>query len=564
MDPVATSPPHGPFLGGFRGLERKRLPAEIIAGLTLAAVAIPECMGYTRIAGTPIVTGLYTILLPVVAFAILGSSRHLVVGADSASAAIIFAGLSALGIASVKPGSEQWLTLAATIAIATGLLLLMARIVGLGFLSDFLSRTVLVGFLSGVGVTVAVKMIPGVLAVPIPSGGFFLTLYRTAREIPHASLVSLAMALVVIAIAVVPEIFWKRFPGALVAVIFSIAATSIWDLQSHGLTVVGAVPKGLPHLSIPHPGWHLTSQLAGISVSVFLVVLAQGVATSRSFALRHGYEVDENADLVGLGAANIAAGLTGTFPVNGSPTKTAVADDAGARSQMALLVMAAVVLLMLVFATGLLADLPDAALNAIVLLIGVRLIDIQGLLRIHRFRHTEFYVAVATAFVVMVFGVRDGIITAIVLSILDNVRHSYHPRDFVLVHEDGQWKPEKPARGLETEPGLIVYRFGAELFYANAERFASEVVDLVATAPHQVRVLLLDAAAITYMDYTGWQTTLDVYRRLKNSGVRVIVTHVDEHVRHEMKRYRLLDELGTDNVYDTMSAALKAAGYRRP
>jgi len=312
-------------LTAIRPYDRTWLSRDVVAGITLAALAIPEVMGYTKIAGTPVVTGLYTILLPAIAFALLGSSRHLVVGGDSATAAIMYAGIAGLGIAGLQPNTPEWVAFASLSALICGVLLLLARVAKLGFLADFISRTVLIGFLTGVGLQVAAGQVGGMLGVPKPDvsvdvvSGTLITLWDTLKEIDQASGATLAVALGVIATLVVFERFIPAIPGGLVAVVGAIAISWGFDLQAHGVSILGPVPSGLPHIGFPSGiGWDDVWKMLAVSVSMFLVIIAQSAATSRAYAVRYQERFVENDDLVGLGVASLAAGFSSTFAVNGS------------------------------------------------------------------------------------------------------------------------------------------------------------------------------------------------------------------------------------------------------
>ena len=395
-----------PLFDGILPLDRAKLPLDVLAGVTLAALAIPETMGYTKIAGMPVITGLYTILLPIAVFAIFGSSRHLVVGADSASAAILAAGLAGMA----ATGSAQYVALAGLVALLAALYLIIARVVHLGFLADFLSRTVLVGFLTGVGIQVASGQVGGMLGIPEGSGATIRKLWGTLQNIGDTSGWTVAVSIVVAVVILGTKYVEKVIPGALIAVIGSIVASKALDLESHGVATLGPVPSGLPNFGLPDVDWRTDSPaLAATAFSIFIVILAQSAATSRAYAAKFGdRNFDENVDLVGLGVANVAAGVSGTFVVNGSPTKTQMVDGAGGRSQVASLACAGVVLIVLLFLTKPLQYLPEAVLSTVVFLIGIELIAIQGMRRIYRLRIDEFVVAAVTALVVVVRRRRAG------------------------------------------------------------------------------------------------------------------------------------------------------------
>jgi SulP family sulfate permease len=535
-------------------IERSRVPAEALAGLTLAALGIPECLGYAKIAGMPLVTGLYTMLLPMAAFAVLGSSRHLVVAADSATAAILAAALTGLAAA----GSERYVRLAGLAALLTGGLLIAARLARLSFLANFLSRTVLVGFLTGVGIQVAAGQLPDMLGVTAAGRQTLPKLADTVRAFPHVQWADVAVSIAVIVVVVVVRRINRRIPGLLIAVIIAIIVSWAADLASHGVAVVGPVPGGLPSLGLPALGWHDAAALLGVALSMFVVILAQSAATSRAYAVKYEEPFSEATDLVGLGAANAAAALTGTFVVNGSPTKTQIVDSAGGRSQLSQLNAAAVVLIVLVLVTGPLAHLPDAALAAVVFLIAVELIDVKGMRHILATRKQEFAVALLTTVAVVVLGVEYGILLAIIASIIDHLRHSYSPINCVLVKSpEGHWQPVPTGPGARTEEGLVVYRFGTSLYYANASRLVEDVAALVGHGG-PLRWMVIDCAAIGDVDYTASAALLKVVEHVHQHHVHLVLSSVLGPVRQQLDRYGISKALGQDAYFDTPGEALEA------
>ena len=548
------SPRAWPVLQGILPIERSRVPAEMLAGLTLAALGIPAVLGYAKIAGMPLVTGLYTMLLPMAAFALLGSSRHLVVAADSATAAILAAALTGLAAA----GSERYVRLAGLAALLTGAMLLAARLARLSFLANFLSRTVLVGFLTGVGIQVAAGQLPDMIGVTAPGGQTLPKLADTVRALPHVHWADVAVSIAVIVVVVVTRRINRRIPGALIAVIIAISVSWAADLARHGVAVVGTVPRGLPSLGLPALGWHDAAALLGVAVSMFVVILAQSAATSRAYAAKYEEPFSEAADLVGLGAANAAAAFSGTFVVNGSPTKTQIVDSAGGRSQLSQLTAFAVVLIVLELLTGPLAYLPDAALAAVVFLIAVELVDVKGMRRILALRKHEFAVALLTTAAVVVLGVEYGIVLAIIASIIDHLRHSYSPLNSVLVKSpEGHWQTVPAGPGARTEKGLVVYRFGTSLYYANASRLMEDVAALVGHGG-PLRWMILDCAAIGDVDYTASAVLVNVIEHVHQHHVHLVLSSVLGPVRQRLDRYGISKALGQDAYFDTPGEALEA------
>jgi sulfate permease, SulP family len=543
-----------PALQGLLPVRRSSAPRDVLAGVTLSALAIPQALGYAKIAGLPVVTGLYTLLLPMAAFALLGSSRHLVVAADSATAAILAAALA--GQAAL--GSALYVHLASLVALLTGGLLLLAWLARLGFLANFLSRTVLTGFLAGVGIRVAAQQLPDMLGVASVGGRAVPGLQHDLAAFAHVHLADVAVAAAVIVVVLAARRITRLIPGPLIAVVGAIILSRSADLAGHGVAVIGSLPRGLPPLGLPAVGVHKATRLLGTAASIFVVVLAQSAATSRAYAARHKEMVDPDRDLVGLGAANVAAGFSGTFVVNGGPTQTQLVDSVGGRSQLSQLTASAAVVLVLLFATGPLASLPVAALAAVVLVFGLGLVDVGGLRHVLSARRTEFVIAVLAAVAVVVLGVEDGIVLAVVASIIDHLRHTYRPRNSILVKSAaGHWHPVPVRPGARTEKALVVYRFGTDLYYANASRLAEDV-RAITSEGGPLRWFVLDSAAIGDVDYTAGSVLSQVIKLLHERDVRFIVTSMLVPVRRQLDRYGIRGPNGPDAFYETPGEALEA------
>ncbi len=540
-----------PLLQGVLPLTIQRVPREALAGLSLAALGIPEVMGYARIAGMPIETGLYTMLVPMAVFAVLGSSRHLVVGADSATAAIVAAGVAALAF----PGSPRYVQLVALATLVTGALLVIARVARLGFLANFLSRTVLVGFLSGVGLSVAIGQLPELLGVTVHADNAIGKLIGSVAALPRASLATVGVAAAVLLGVPLLRRVARRVPAALFAVTVSIVVSVLWNFPSHGVDVIGYVPGGLPPLQAPAVTAQDTSALALTAVAMAAVILAQSVATASAYANAYGEDLDPNADLLALGAANGVAAFTGSFVVNGSPTKTQMVDSAGGRTQLAQLSCCAVVLLVLLFASAPLAHLSVAVLAAVVFLIGIELIDIKGLAEIMRVRRIEFALALLTAAAVVVFGVEQAIAFAMLASIVDHLRHGYAPRTQVLTRQPGgHWLAVTATAEVRTREGLVIYRFPSSLYYANAHKLAADLAAF-ASSTAALDWFCIDCTALSDIDFTAAQTLRRGIRRFSEQGTRVVFSGTDTAVLQQLTAEGLLQPSSPD-CYPTPGAVL--------
>ena len=550
-----------PLFESVLPLDRSGLAANLAAGVSLAAMNIPQAMGYAKIAGTPVITGLYTLLLPLVAFAAFGSSRYLVVASDSATAAILAGGLAGLA----TTGSAQYVSLAGLVALLTAGFLLLARLLKLGFLADFLSRTVLIGFLTGVGFQVGIAVLSEILKLEVHGTNPIKQLLQVVRQLPHANIATLCLSAGVVAFVLLSHRFVPRFPGALLALIGTVAASAAFNFSGHGIQVVGPVAGGLPHFSVPLLNWGLVRELLPVAGSCFVMIVAQSSVTARAYAAKHHQAIDENRDLLGISAANAAAAMSGTFVVNGSPTQTAMVETSGGSSQVTHLSTALVVMLVLLFLTGPLQFLPVCVLGAIVFTIAIRLVDLRGLSDLRRKSPREWALALVTAASVVLFGVENGILLALVLSLLQHVRHSYRPSVAVETRTaDGHWQMSPVEPGRMVEPGLLVYWFGSDLFYANIDRFAAQVHKLVIESPVPMRWLVVDAGAITSIDYTAGGTLKELVKDLAHHGAPLVFAHISQSLKADLDRQGLNEVIGPDRQFETLRECLADYETKKP
>jgi sulfate permease, SulP family len=538
---------------GLRPFEWSQVPRNVLAGVTLAAMNIPQSLGYTKIAGTPVITGLYTLLLPLISFAVFGSSRYLVVAADSATAAILAGGLSGMA----TPGSERYVALAGLVALMTGVLLFLARLLRLGFLADFLSQTVLVGFLTGVGFQVGIAVLGTMLGIEVHSRRTPFQFLEVFHSLSQVQLLTLVISLAVVLCILLLNKVAPKWPGPLFAVAGAIVAGAFFHLDERGVKLLGAVPGGLPHFGLPAVTLKDAQILFPVAISCFVMIVAQSAATSRAYATRHHQDDDENADLIGLAAANTSAGFSGTFVVNGSPTQTGMVESSGGSSQIAHLSTAGVVALVLLFLTRPLQFLPQCVLGAVVFTIALRLIDLRGLEAIRKESPGEFVLAATTALVVVFVGVEQGIVLAMALSLFRVVHHSYRPHTAVLFEgKNGIWQSKPVVPGATTEPGIVVYRFSAPLFYANANHFSQEVRMLASTAPTPLHWIVVDAGAITDLDFSSARVVREVLQDLSADGTGMAFAHVRAGLRPDLDRHHVTEALGRANIYDALHEAV--------
>ena len=519
-------------------------------------------MGYTRIAGTPVITGLFTILIPMALYALIGSSRHLVVGADSATAAVLAAGL--VGIATI--GSPDYVAYAGVLALMAGIMLIAASLVRLGFLADFLSRTVLVGFLAGVGLQVAIGQIPDMLGIPSHSTSPIQELITDLAQLSKVNAFSLAISLTVLVVIFATRRISRKIPVALIAVICVIIASYTLNLASYGVATIGGIPSGLPKLGFPNApiSWNILQRLFPSALVMFIVILTQSAATSQAYATRYNESFHENIDLIGLALANIGAGLSGTFVVNGSPTKTEMVDSAGGRSQLAQLTTVCIVVAVLLFITAPLSYMPVAVLAAIVFIIAVELVNVKEMREIFLQRPSEFWVAVATAAIVVLVGVEQGILLAIALSLIDHTRRGYRPSNSLLsINEEGHWRWLPVTARAQFLPGVIVYRFNHSMYYANCQRFKDEVIQLVTNASPPISWFCLDGSAVDDVDFSAAAALREIYGLLKQRGITIVLVEIQDKVWTEFGRYEITELIGRENEFKTiydLDAAYKNRG----
>ena len=554
MSTKSTQAGESGLFQSLRPITRKGILGDAAAGLQLAAMNIPQALGYTKIAGTPLVTGFYTLLLPLVGFAAFGSSRYLVVAADSATAAILAGSLSSVA----SPGTEKYVAMASLVAMLTAVLLLLARVLRLGFVADFLSQTVLVGFLTGVGFQVGIAVSGEMLGLQVHARRTILQLVEIMRGLDSVHAPTLIVSLAVLLIILGLGHFVPGAPGPLIAVVGAIIISAKFNLAAQGVEIVGPVAGGLPRLHLPAVGWREAEALTPLAFSCLVMIVAQSAATSRVYATRHNQPLDENADLLGLSVANMAAGLTGTFVVNGSPTQTAMVENSGGRSQFAQIATAVMVAMVLLFFTTPLQYLPRCVLGAIVFVIAVRLVDLRALKEIRKESPAEFAVAVVTAVVVVFAGVERGIVLAMILSLLRVVRHSYRPHTGILVRsEKGYWQTVPAVPGVVSEPGMAIYRFGAPLFYANASRISEELLHLTGPSPYELRCLIIDCEAITSIDYSAARVVCELRCELNRRGVVLIFARVRPELRADLDRHHVAEAVGPDHIFPRLHDALQ-------
>jgi high affinity sulfate transporter 1 len=545
-----------PGLRTLREYRRAWLVSDLVAGLVLTALLVPVGMGYAQAAGLPPITGLYATIVPLVVYAVLGPSRVMVLGPDSSLAAVIAAVILPLG----GDDPETAVALAGALAVLTGLVILVAGVARLGFVTELLSRPVQLGYLYGIAVTILVGQLPRLCGFSIEGRGLLTEARDVVRGVADGRVnrAALAVGLTGILVILVLRRLWPKVPGVMVAVVVGIAAVALLDLEAEGVQVVGVLPGGLPTPALPSFDPAALGALFSGALGIALVAVADTTVLSQSLAAQRDETVDPNQELRALGAANLAAGLFQGFAISSSSSRTPVAVAAGARSQLTPLVGAVTIALLLVLAPGALRDLPLPMLAAIVITAAIGLIDVAAVRRLYRVRRSEFVLWLAAFGGVALLGVLVGIFIAILLSLGDFVRRAWRPHDAVLGREDelkGYHDIDRhPSARLI--PGLLLYRFDAPLFFANAGWFGRRVRRLVAEAAHPVRWVVVAAEPITDIDTTAADSLRQLLEELRAEQVTLAFAELKGPVKDRLRRYGLLEAVGPDRFFPTVGTAV--------
>ncbi|WP_051223516.1 SulP family inorganic anion transporter [Conexibacter woesei] len=535
---------------------------DLLAGLTVAALALPSGMAYASLAGLSPVVGLYALLLPAIAYALLGSSRQLIVGPEGTLAALVAAAV----LPRAAAGSAQAGELAALMALLAGLCFLLARLARLGWLADYLSRPVLLGYIHGVAVVLVIGQLGKLLGLSIAAADPIPQLREVVQELGSASGTTIAVAATALAVLIGARLFAPRLPAALLVVLLAIGASELLNLGDHGVALVGSVPSGLPSFGIPKPGWDDFRALLPSAVGLFLVCFADEVLTARSYAGRHHQHVDAGKELVATGAANIAAGLTQGMPVGGSGSRTAVNDAMGARSQVSAIVAAGAVLVVVLFLTGPIADLPKAVLGAAIVVAALGLVEPRAWAELWRTDRVEVGIAAITVIGVIATGVLQAILVAVALSIVDVVRRSARPHDAVLGYSDrlGRYADVALHPGARVTPGVVVYRLDDRLFFANASYVKGRIREALRGAPTPPQLLVLDAEGMTHVDAAGAAALADLADALAAEGVAIVMARVKGPVREHLDGAGVTAALGGPAAYHPTVRAATASSRPAP
>jgi high affinity sulfate transporter 1 len=548
-----------PGISAVRTYERSWLRFDLVAGLVLAAILVPQGMAYAELAGLPPVTGLYTTIACLVGYALMGPSRVLVLGPDSAVSPLIFAAIVPLVVASDDPGKA--VVLAGMMAVMVGLILVGLGIGKLGFVADLLSKEVQVGYMNGLAVAIFVGQLPKLAGFSTDADGFIAEVEAFIEGFSERNQTALWLGLFTLAVLLVLPRFARTIPAVLVAVIGATAITGIFELD---VSTVGTLPEGLPSPSVPWTSFEDVAPMFIAAIGITLVSLTDTIATSTAFAARRGEEVKPDQEMIGIGSANIIAGFFQGFAVSTSSSRTAVADQTGAKSQLTGLVGAGMVALLLVFFNGLLSNLPQTALAAVVIAAAFSLVDIATLRRYLAIRRSSFVLSLAASAGVIFFGVLEGILIAVVLSILLFFRRSWWPHGEVLGRIDGEsgWHANHDGRIGAELPDIVVFRWEAPLFFANAGMFREQIRALV--RERSPRWVVLQCEAITDIDVTAADVLEELDVELNGLGVNIAFVELRERLKDLVFDYGLFATLDADHFYGSIEEALADIERQRP
>jgi SulP family sulfate permease len=541
--PAAAKHANWPIFRSLQGYRPLSVPRDLVAGVTLVAIAIPEQLATARLGGFSPQIGFFAFLAGSFAFAVFGSNRFLSSGADSTITPIFAGGLALLAIS----GSPDYAALAGGLALMVGIVLVVGGIFRLGWIADLLSIPVTVGFLAGISVHILISQMPGILGRAAPGGPMLQRLATLAAQLPQANLFSLCIGIGVLALIAISERIDVRIPGALVGLIGAAAITVLMGLESRGVAVLGSIPAALPALVLPDIPIGRWLQLVPLTLIIAVIVMVQTAATTRSFVSDQNQPPDVDRDFIGVGAGSIVSGLIGGFPVNASPPRTAIVAETGGKSQLAHLVAAAIILLLLAFGGSLLRHVPQAALGGVLLFVAMRIIRVSQIVSIYRQSLGELFLVVATAAAIIVLPIEQGVAIGIALSLLHGIWSTTRARLTVYQRVPGTsiWWPSHPHISGETEPRVVVAGFQAPLSFLNAYHFRRDVMALVQSPPAP-GLIVLEATGIVEIDFTAAQILSDTIRACRSAGVDFAIARLES-----TRAQEAIDRFGIDALIES-------------
>ena len=552
-----------PGLANFRGYPRTAVRGDVLGGLTVSAYLVPQALAYATLAGLAPVAGLWAALPPLVIYAFLGSSRQLSIGPESTTALMTAAVLVPV-VGAADPG--RYAAHAATLALLVGVICLVAGLLRLGFLANLLSRPVLVGYLAGIAAMMVASQLGRLTGVTVSGESIIEQVRSFVTAVPELRWPTVALSAAVLAVIFALDSRAPRLPGPLIGILAATAAAALLAGSRNGgdmVDVVGAIPAGLPVPDWPAVSGDMLGDLVAPALGIAVVAFSDNVLTARAFASRRGEDIDPHAELRALGVCNLVAGMFRGFPISSSGSRTALADAAGARTQVYSLVVLGVLATALVFGGGVMAAIPSAALGALVVFAATKLVDVAEFGRLARFRRSELVIALSTAAAVVAFGVLNGVLVAIGLSVADLLRRLAHAHDSVqgLVPGVPGMHDVDDYPAATVVPGLLVYRYDAPLFFANAADFRRRALAAIEDSPQPVRWFLLNAESNVEVDLTALDALEQMRTECERRGIVFAMARVKQDLRDALAAAGLLDRIGPDRIFMTLPTAV--AAYRQ-
>ena len=551
-----------PGLRTVRSYRREWLAKDVVAGVVLTTLLVPQGMAYAELAGLPPITGLYTSIMCLLGYAVLGPSRILVLGPDSSLGPMIAATILPLAGADGDPARA--IALASMLAILVAAIMILGAVAKLGFIADLISKPTMIGYMNGLALTILVGQLPKLFGFKVSAEGLIGEFTGFVKGLAHGEAVAAAAVVGIagIALILVLQRWLPKVPAVLIMVVLAIISATVFHLADHGVSLVGTLPKGFPPLTIPHVGLADLGPLFAGAAGIAIVSLADTISTASAFAARTGQEVNGNGEMIGIGAANLAAGLFQGFPVSTSGSRTAVAERSGAKTQLTGVTGAALIILMIVLIPGLFRNLPQPALAAVVITASLSLADIPGTVRLWKQRKAEFGLSIAAFLGVALLGVLPGIAIAVALSILNVFRHAWWPYNTELGRVEGLdgYHDMHTHPGAQHLPGLVIYRFDAPLLFANAKTFRDEVTRLASSAPKPTWIMIA-AEPVTDVDTTASDILEDLDEALNAQGISLVFAELKGPVQEKIERYGLTRTIDPRHFFPTLGSAV--AAYRQ-
>jgi high affinity sulfate transporter 1 len=536
--------------------QRRWLRGDILAGLTVAAYLIPQCMAYGELAGVEPVVGLWAILPPMIIYSLLGSSPQLSVGPESTTAVMTAAAIAPL----VTTNNDTYLSFTSLLALMVGMVCIIAYVARLGFLADLLSKPILIGYMTAVALIMMAGQLGKITGIDLEANSVLGQIIEFLKKSSQVHLPTLILAVIVLVFLFIIQLRFPTLPGPLLAVLVTTAAVALFNLNERGVAVVGEIPAGLPHFALPRVSVKELLPLIASAIGIAIVGYSDNVLTARAFATRNHYKIDANQELLALGAANLGNGLMQGFPVSSSGSRTAIGNSLGSKTQVFSLVALVVVVLVLLFLRPLLALFPKAALGAIVIFAATKLIEISEFLRLQKFRQSELALALITMVTVLLTDILVGVAIAVGLSVIDLFARVARPHDAILgevpglpgLHDIDDWE------GAKTIPGLVIYRYDAPLCFANVENFKRRAIEAIEAETTPVEWFVLNTEAIAEVDITALDMLEELCDELAARGITLTMARVKQDLYAQLKRSGFLEKIKPEHVYLTLNTAIAA------